>query len=138
MFLFSCFVNLCFFVAPTTAPQNFTVRSISSSSLKLNWKPPPPEFTNGIIRHYLVQYQQVNCDYGSAINDSVSNTSLAEGTWNIIKVNGSSQTWTLTDLKYWSCYDVQIAAVTVSEGVFARINNTRTSEHGKFIYSVSF
>ncbi len=127
-----------FFQAPTAAPQNFTVRNTSSSSLELNWDPPPPEYTNGIIRHYLVQYRRVHCDYYSAINDTVGNTTVAENTWNIITVDESLRSVNLTNLKYWSCYDVQIAAVTVSEGVFARINNTRTSEHGKLIFSVLF
>jgi len=45
---------LCSFVAPSVAPQNIQINTLSSTQLEVQWEPPPAETQNGIIQGYKV------------------------------------------------------------------------------------
>ncbi len=108
------------FLAPTAAPESFTVTNKSASSLQLNWLLPPKEKTHGVIRHYLIRYRVVNCSNGKDISAG----------WNETTVRSNLTTTIIGKLSFWTCYDVNISAVTVGEGPFANQKKKRTSEHG--------
>lgn len=40
--------------APSVAPQNIQVNTVSSTQLEVQWEPPPVETQNGIIQGYKV------------------------------------------------------------------------------------
>ncbi len=47
-------VCVCVFTAPSVAPQNIQIKSVSSSQLDVEWQPPPVETQNGNIQGYKV------------------------------------------------------------------------------------
>ncbi len=114
---------LKFILAPTASPRNFTAIANDSSSLQLNWLEPDASQTNGIVRNYNVLYQEVNCADGTTIGNGSS--------WNKVSVEADARSTVITNLLFWSCYDVKIAAFTVGQGPFAKAEKVRTSEHGK-------
>ncbi len=64
----------------------------------------------------------MRCDNGSAIDASCNYTTAGN----------DERSKILTNLTFWSCYDIEIAAVTVGEGKFAKIIKRRSSESGKY------
>ncbi len=113
---------ICFFaLAPTAKPQSFKVTNTSSSSLHLKWEPPQEKLTHGNIRYYVIKFRMVDCSTGS------SDATI----WNITTVKSELRNATIGGLLFWTCYDLQIAAVTVGQGPFASKNKVRTSENGK-------
>ncbi len=106
-------------------PQNFTVVNSSSSSLSLRWEPPPSQFTNGFLRHFVINYRAIHC--------SDNGTDFGTG-WNITSVGGSHTSINITNLLFWTCYHVRIAAFTVRESPFTTTKKIRTSEHGNFVF----
>uniref|UniRef100_A0A673G3M5 Protein sidekick-1-like n=1 Tax=Sinocyclocheilus rhinocerous TaxID=307959 RepID=A0A673G3M5_9TELE len=46
--------------APSVAPQNIQVKSVSSSQLDVEWQPPPVETQNGNIHGYKIHYWEKN------------------------------------------------------------------------------
>uniref|UniRef100_A0A672KAV3 Protein sidekick-1-like n=1 Tax=Sinocyclocheilus grahami TaxID=75366 RepID=A0A672KAV3_SINGR len=46
--------------APSVAPQNIQVKSVSSSQLDVEWQPPPVETQNGNIQGYKIHYWEKN------------------------------------------------------------------------------
>ncbi len=55
---FDVLVDRSFFSVPSDVPQNFTVQIISSTTLLLNWLPPPPESRNGQILGFTITITQ--------------------------------------------------------------------------------
>ena len=90
------------------------------------WNPPPKAETHGVIREYNIIYRQVKC--------SSNGTNLTM--WSSVTVNGSSVSAELTNLTKWSCYEVQIHAITIKNGVWSDAKKQRTSEDGKTLYFV--
>ncbi|KAL7830593.1 hypothetical protein SRHO_G00317200 [Serrasalmus rhombeus] len=46
--------------APSVAPQNIQVNTISSTQLEVQWEPPPVETQNGIIQGYKIYYWEMD------------------------------------------------------------------------------
>ncbi|XP_036422629.1 protein sidekick-1 isoform X2 [Colossoma macropomum] len=46
--------------APSVAPQNIQVNTISSTQLEVQWEPPPVETQNGIIQGYKIYYWELD------------------------------------------------------------------------------
>ena len=123
---------ICFSaLAPTAEPQSFEVtksslqlkQSLVSSSLQLKWEPPQEKLTHGIIRYYVIKFRVVDCSTGSS-----------DAVWNITTVKSEFRNTTIGGLLFWTCYDVEIAAVTVGTGPFASKKKVRTSENGKLYF----
>eukprot|EP00118_Oscarella_pearsei_P024080 m.297875 g.297875 ORF g.297875 m.297875 type:complete len:3271 (+) comp40778_c0_seq3:234-10046(+) len=85
--------------APSAPPQNASVVANSSTSFSVSWQRPPEMMRNGIIRMYIVRYN--NTDDGKAAN------------WT---VGGDSLTALVTGLNEYSNYSVSVSAFTVAEG----------------------
>ena len=119
----------CCLSAPTAVPTNLQVSNTSSTSKRVTWNPPPQNETHGIIRQYDIRYQKVEC------NSSANNSSSA---WVERNVNGSTTSLDITGLMKWSCYEVEVRAVTIKNGPWSGTEERRTSEDGKIIISLSY
>ena len=112
------------FIAPTPGPLNIQVSNTSSTSLGVTWVRPPPNETHGVIRQYDIRYQRVDC----------SSSATALSNWAHETVDGSILSTDITNLVKWSCYTIQIRAVTIKDGVWSNKVQQRTSEDGIIIY----
>ena len=104
--------------APSAAPGNLQVVSISSSSLHFQWNPPPLEHRNGIIRRYVLFLLQLNSQ------TRVQQSSLSESI-------------TFSNLKPYTTYKCKVAAYTTALGPFSSEIENRTDEDGKYHCSMS-
>ena len=98
--------------APSAAPGNLQVTSISPYSLHLRWNPPPLEHRNGIIRRYNIVLSQLNSEtrvQQSTLTDSI----------------------TIRGLKAYTTYKCKVAAYTTALGPFSSEVQNRTYEDGK-------
>ena len=102
------------FIVPSGPPTNVTATSLSSTSIKLTWMPPPLHNQNGIIREYIIHY------YVSETRESVVKQSPDNYTSTII-----------TDLQPYYTYSFKVAAVTVGAGPLSTEFTIRTLESGK-------
>ena len=66
------------------------------------------------------------------MNCSSSATALSNWTHKV--VDGSVFSTEITNLEKWSCYPVQIRAVTIKDGVWSDKLQQRTSEDGIIMY----
>ncbi|KAJ8035533.1 Neogenin [Holothuria leucospilota] len=82
---------------PGAAPANFSADSTSTSTIALRWDPPATK-QNGIITEYRIRYRMIG-----------SPNSKAD-----IKVAGSLNSYTVSELERHSGYEFKIAAVTVN------------------------
>ena len=112
------------FIAPTSGPLNIQVSNTSSTSLGVTWVRPPLNETHGVIRQYDIRYQRVNCSSSATV---LSN-------WAHKIVDGSVLSTEITNLTKWSCYAIQIRAVTIKDGVWSDKVQQQTSEDGIIIY----
>ncbi|CAI8041621.1 Tyrosine-protein phosphatase Lar [Geodia barretti] len=96
---------------PSGPPTNVTATSLSSTSIKLTWMPPPLHNQNGIIREYIIHY------YVSETRESVVKQSPDNYTSTII-----------TDLHPYYTYSFEVAAVTVGAGPLSTEFTIRTLE----------
>ena len=99
-------------VAPSEPPQNINGTFINSTSIQVSWTPPPISSHNGIIRHYIIRYSEVN-------DDSSVQT-----------MNTSDRSIEIGGLGKFTEYEVNVSAVTVREGPFNSIV-VRTDSDGK-------
>ena len=96
------------FLAPTS-PINVTSRNISSTSIMVTWQ--PPMTPNGIVRSYRVEYSS------GRNTEDISTTSTVI----IIEM-----------LEKFTIYQVQVFAMTVTEGDGSEIVFVTTDEDCKF------
>ena len=92
-------------------------------SLIVTWNPPPSSETHGKIRQYSIRYRKVNCE----------TTSSNLGALTYIYTDEILRTTTITGLAKWSCYAVQVCAVTIESGKWSTEIQRRTSEDGKIV-----
>ena len=118
---------LIFLSAPTAGPTDVQVSNTSSTSLRVTWDRPLLNETHGIIRQYIIRYRKVQC-YSNA------NSSLS---WVVGTVNGSATSLDITGLVKWSCYEIQVRAVTIINGPRSGTVQQRTCEDGKWMYLLS-
>ena len=99
--------------APSAAPGNLQVTSISPYSLHLRWSPPPLEHRNGIIRRYNIVLSQLNSE--TRVQQSTLTNSI-----------------TIRGLKAYTTYKCKVAAYTTTLGPFSSEVQNRTYEDGKY------
>ena len=87
---------------------------ITSTSVQLQWEPPPPLYHNGLIRSYTVLCTELET------NRTITETSAVTE-------------MTLRDLHPYYTYNCSVAAVTVREGPFSDSIITKTLEDGMLI-----
>ena len=108
---------LTFYVAPS-APQSFTVVSVTSTAITLSWQ--PPEKPNGVVTAYFVWYTEtLTCN-----SSQVSSSSRVE-------LPRTADTHTFTGLEEDTPYVFYVSAETsAGEGETAMVMG-RTSEDGE-------
>ena len=109
---------LIFLSAPISGPTDVQVSNTSSTSLRVIWDRLFPNETHGIIRQYVIRYHKVQCN-------SNGNSSLG---WVVETVNGSTTSLDITGLVKWSCYEVQVRAVTIMNGPWSGTVQQNSSE----------
>uniref|UniRef100_A0AAQ4QMD5 protein-tyrosine-phosphatase n=1 Tax=Gasterosteus aculeatus aculeatus TaxID=481459 RepID=A0AAQ4QMD5_GASAC len=90
---------------PSAAPQGVSCESSSSTSLRVNWKPPPTEGQNGELAGYELRYQRVSGAEGGGQGQDVK----------ALPIPGQQGQTVLEGLEKWSWYNISLAAFT-SEG----------------------
>ena len=94
--------------------------------LRVTWDRPPENETHGNIRQYDIRYRKVDCDSNLTSNAS----------WTYQVVSGNLTSGEIGNLTKWSCYQVQIRAVTILKGVWSKTKQRSTSEDGKVLCSL--
>ena len=112
-------------VAPTAAPVNVRVNAVSSSSISVVWSKPNKSVLHGILRGYEIKYRRIECSEPDPV--SVPNNTR----WILVKVEDTSSSKAIDGLVFWSCYELQMRAVTVGNGPLSAIQQIRTLEHGR-------
>ena len=47
-----------FFAVPSQAPRNFKVVGVNPNSIEVQWSPVPPQYIQGVLSGYRVQYKR--------------------------------------------------------------------------------
>ena len=102
----------CVFVAPSSAPSITTSFAVDSSTVALQWTPPPVEDHNGIIRKYLIN--------ATALQTGVSTITETTGTTGIVVSLIPSFT-----------YVFSVSAYTVKAGPYTPLITISLPEDGK-------
>lgn len=84
---------------PSLPPQNVSVEAVSSSSIVINWQPPPEGAQNGIITGYKIRYK---------------NKQRGEKSGTTVTAGGNLRTWELNGLERAIEYNIRIQALTVN------------------------
>ena len=96
---FSC-INLFCCSVPFSAPENLTGSAIDSTSISLQWNPPPNEELHGILRHYQIDV-------------------IEEPTLRYFSVQATASQHQLSSLHPFYTYIISVAASTVDTGPFS-------------------
>ena len=105
--------------APSSYPVNLTGKAIGSTSIQLQWQPPPAEHHNGQIRSYKVLCTEVQ-----------KKGALMQHTTFITYI-------TIRRLHPFYTYACNVSAVTVDSGPFSETINITTLEDGMWIIDYS-
>ena len=100
-------------IAPSHGPTSFRGVTLSSSSIQLEWEPPPPQYWNGIIVSYVVLCTESGSE--GVLKEYITTTT------NI----------TINELHPFYTYNCSVSAVTVDQGPFSSIVSITTFEDGK-------
>ncbi len=114
-YIHSCILNMHTHThtAPSHHPQNLSASILSSTSLRLTWQPPPPQYHHGEIREYNVRLMEASTE-------------------RLIVMTSTSTELVVTDLLPYTLYECSVAAVTVEEGLFSAELVARTAEDGMY------
>ncbi len=96
--------------------------NLSSTSIYVQWQPPPQEFFYGILRGYIIRYVPVE---GINNSDAYLMTDPIEPT---------ETSYTLELLMEFVSYSIQVTAVTIGNGPFSDPVYVRTNEAGKGLF----
>ena len=117
------------FTAPSVAPVDVRVTAINSSSISVEWRKPNKSVLHGMLRQYEIEYRRIECNESDPVSVP-SNT-----TWNLVIVSNTSSSKVIGGLVFWSCYELRMRAVTVSNGPFSDVQRVRTMENGKLLFA---
>ena len=111
--------TVSFSLAPSTPPQNFTVKVLSSTDVFLRWFPPSLDQQNGEIRNYHIRQFETSKGILTNHTQEGNHTELVVGS-----------------LHAYYQYQFTIAAETVQPGPFSNPVTVTTLESGQFMLSV--
>ena len=121
-------MNIVFHLkAPSLAPDDVRVTAINSSSISVEWTKPNKSVLHGMLRQYEIEYKRVECNESDPVYVP-SNT-----TWNLVIVSNTSSSKVIGGLVFWSCYELRMRAVTVSNGPYSTVQQVKTMENGKLL-----
>ena len=110
-------LSCCLIVAPSKAPDSFTVTANSSTSITASWQLPPVGDRNGIIRGFKLFYKEKD----------------SSGSQTVELINsGSVRNKVVTGLDKYTEFEFQVLAYTsVGDGPKTSKKYERTKEDGK-------
>lgn len=107
------------YLAPSAPPQEVACVSISSTTIRVSWVPPPAQSRNGVITQYSVAYQ--------AVEGEDTTKHVVEG------IGHEHSSWEISNLEKWREYKVWVRAHTdVGPGPESIPVSVRTDEDGRF------
>uniref|UniRef100_A0A3Q2PZF0 protein-tyrosine-phosphatase n=1 Tax=Fundulus heteroclitus TaxID=8078 RepID=A0A3Q2PZF0_FUNHE len=92
---------------PSAAPEGVSCESVSSTSLRVSWRPPQLEARNGVLASYELKYQKVS-GTGEEGGEGESVGSEVEES----PVSAHQKQIVLEGLEKWSWYNITLAAAT--------------------------
>ncbi len=100
-------------LAPSIAPENVSLITVSSTSIQVSWTPPPVANRNGIVIEYRINLVEV---------DTGRHQSYVSPTPNFI----------VQSLHPYYTYRVNVSAHTVETGPFSAVQEIQTPEDSKY------
>ena len=104
---------------PGEPPTEIRVRSNSFETIIVEWMPPRTEVLFGILRGFTIRYLN---------NDS------PQGSYEYVRgeIGSGDRSYTIRGLLQFTNYSVEVAAVTVGDGVFSDPLSVRTDQDCKW------
>ncbi len=107
------------FPAPSSSPINFTVISVSSTSIGVKWEDVREKDENGVIIAFEILYIPLETLNGRLVSE-------------LVNTSASNSTVTLNNLEEYVFYNISVRAYTsVGAGPFSLFITQRTSEDSK-------
>ena len=107
--------NYNYYAVPDTAPQDFSIQALDSTSIFLSWGALPQEARNGLILGYLVTVTEVGAENATNISTTTSDTELL-----------------VEDLAPFTTYTCSVLAFTsVGSGPVSQLIDITTMEDGE-------
>ena len=103
---------------PSSAPTNLQGNAVNSTTIQLQWKPPPLADQNGVIRSYLI------------------NISVAE-TGSVFQLTSVTNGLNISTLHPFYTYTITVAAVTVGPGPYGAVLTIQLPEDGMVVIVAS-
>ena len=107
----SNFVSYCPTTVPSSAPVHLQGSALNSTTIQLQWRPPPLADQNGVIRSYYI------------------NISVAE-TGSIFRLTSVTTAVNISGLHPYYTYTITVAAVTIGPGPYGVAVTIRMPEDG--------
>lgn len=115
---------------PSAPPQDIKCSSTSSTTLRVSWRPPPPESQNGALVGYRVHYQPVAPSEGGSVDEDF----LQEAA-----TSAGEEQMVLQWLEKWTQYRISVSASTVvGPGPESEPLICRTDEDGTVLCFLRF
>ena len=105
------FVSHCPTTVPSSAPVHLQGSAVNSTTIQLQWGPPPLADRNGVIRSYHI------------------NISVAE-TGSVFRLTSVTTAWNILNLHPYYTYTITVAAVTIGPGPYSVALTIRMPEDG--------
>ena len=99
-------------IVPRTPPQNVSGTVVNSSTIVLNWNPPPIDDQNGIVRYYVVNVTEVQTAY-------------------VLEFTANTTGLSITSLHPAYTYEIAVSAATIGPGPFSPALTLQTAEAGR-------
>ncbi len=108
-----------FFSVPSSSPNNFTVFSVSSTSIEVLWEDVPEIDENGVIIAYEILYIPLETFNGKLVPE-------------LVNTSASNSSVTLNNLEEYVFYNISVRAYTsIGAGPFSPFITQRTLEDSK-------
>ena len=104
-------------IVPTSYPVGVSADTITETSFRLSWSPPPEEYINGIISSYTISVYEQETEVDTTY--STINTA-----------------YIITQLHPFYIYHVSVAASTIATGLFSNATIIRTLQSGESVFCV--
>ena len=105
-----------FYSVPGEPPRNVRGQSDSSTSILVQWDPPRQEVLYGILRGFRIRY------FAAMNTKNMSNT--------IELISEQHSSYVIHNLKEFTNYSIEVAAVTVEEGPYSTPIIVTTDQDG--------
>ena len=101
-------------VVPTASPESLSHTEVLSTSVVLQWNPPPSDQQNGLIRHYIINISELETGQNYSLNTTSQTEQFISG------------------LHPFYTYTFSVSAVTVASGPYSERYTVQTQQDGKY------